>query len=207
MRSTLPATSALALTAILAAVGCTPLYEPLPANQVKPSPSRIPEGAAPVHAWRAETPLLKTYWGDQVFRLECRGYFPASWRRGGDERWEVSCVNQVGTAVPCLGLLYRERNSLGQDTSEVLPPFDIGKLGDGLYLLVDSGVRTNVPAGPDAAPAIAEIRPAAEFVEIRRHLVWPFRIRIPLVPENPSALTPTPEGVPANPAPRGTLIP
>ncbi len=190
------------------AAGCNGPYAPLPINRLVSPPPGLPAGLVPVQSWRAQTPVLKTFWADQVLRLECRACF-VNWRRIGDERWYVRCVNQQGTPIPYLGVLRRYRDALGQPASEVLPAFDISKLDDGLYLLIDSGVRAD-PAAPEhsgAVPVVREIRPAAELVEIRRHKFWPFRVRIPLVPESPSALTPVPEEAPAESAPRGTTIP
>jgi len=189
--------------------GCLNPYEPLPKIELASPPPGIPAGAAPVHSWHARTPVLKTFWGDQELEISCRGHFPAGWRHPGDERWEVRCANQKGTALPFLGILRRYQNTLGQPASEVLPAFDINALEDGLYLLVESGIQTAPAedAGAEAPPAIREIRPTAELIEVRRHQIWPFRIRIPLVPDAPSALTPVPPEAGQDQGPRGTIIP
>lgn len=205
MHNKMIAVAALALMLAVCA-GCNP-YSTLPANRIKPEPPAPAAGDSPVYSWHAETPVLRTFWDAQELKITCSGYFPASWRQAGDERWRVECVNKQGTKIPYLGVMRRYKNNIGLEEREVLPAFDINKIDDGLYIIMESGIKTSAPAAADAAPAIVEIRPALLLVEIRKHKFWPFQVSIPLVPDKPSALTPEPETVKQSSKPQGTAMP
>lgn len=198
----------LAAGALLLAAGCNP-YDPLPSRPARQDRSAELPAGSDVHAWSAETGELSTFWGAQRLKLRCRGCFPAPWRAPGDEAWSVEAVNAEGTRVPFLGVVRRYRDDQGKERAEILPPFDSRKLPDGLYIFIESAVRLAPGLGP------AEIRPVAHLAEIRRGWYMPYRIRIPLVPEAESALTPRPQpGAPPRAAldgssssPRGTPAP
>jgi hypothetical protein len=188
----------------LAGAGCNP-YSKLPANKAPTKLPPVPAGAECIYAWKAQSRRFKTYWDDQQVTVACRGHFPRSWRKAGDEAWEVSATTQKGIAIPCLGVLRRWPDSGGREQTEVLPPFDLEEVSDGLYLVMDTKVKlSGDPADPATAPQ--EIRPMALLIEIRNHCVKPFQVDIPLVPEKPSGLTPAPI-VRVEEPPRGTSVP
>jgi hypothetical protein len=189
---------------LLVAAGCDP-YSTLPANTAPTQLAAIPAGADCVYAWSGKSRALMTYWGEQQLTLNCRGRFPRSWRKAGDETWEVRAVSAKGTPVPCLGVLRRWPDAQGRQQTEVLPPFDMGKVRDGLYLVMDTRVKLSGDAA-DPATAPQEIRPSALLIEIRGHCVKPFQVDIPLQPEKPGPLTPA-AAVPTEEPPKGTFVP
>ncbi len=189
---------------LLPAAGCDP-YSTLPANRAPSGPAPIPAGADCVYAWSGRSRPLMTYWGEQQLSISCRGRFPRAWRRAGDEAWEVRATNARGTPIPCLGVLRRWKDSRGREQTAVLPPFDLDRVRDGLYLLMDTKVALSGD-GADPAAVPREIRPTAVLIEIRSHYVTSFQVDIPLVPETPCALTPAPELPPEEP-PSGTQVP
>ena len=151
--------------------GCSP-YGRLPANR-PPYPLRtIPPDAPGVTLWRADTPVLKTFWGDQSLSLRCRRYFP----QAGDQIWHVHATNHQGTTVPFLGVVKRYHDAEGHAATGILPPLKLEKIRDGLYLFIDSD-----PSPHTAGPRPADITPTALLVEIRDHKLKPFRVTIPLV--------------------------
>jgi hypothetical protein len=159
-----------------------------------------PADAAPVFAWKGARADLKTYWGDQEAYVLARAYFPPASEQQGEGIWRVEGRNHEGKPLPFLGVIHKYVNESGTELAEILPRLDLSAVPDGLYLAVLPGVE--VTDGK-----IAAIRPTVYLYEIRGHAWKPFRVRIPLVPEKESPLTPAPP--PSDmPAPlKGTPIP
>jgi hypothetical protein len=192
----------LMLMMLPAAAGCGSLYDRLPANAAPVAEKRAVPADARTLGWHAQTGTLKTFWGDQAITLRCRGAFPATWREPGDELWTVQAANQDGTAVPFAGVLSRGTGKEGQKVTEVRPPLDFAKLRDGIYLLIEPQVKL-------ADGKIAEVRLTALLTEIRKHGFMPWRVKVPLVPDEESALTPKPAEPPPGefPSTTGTPVP
>ena len=187
---------------LLAAAGCAGPYDRLPANPSPLAEKRAAPADAQLLGWHAKTGTLKTFWGDQIITLRCRGAFPGAWRQPGDEVWTVEAANQDGTAMPFAGVLCRTTGKEGQKVTEVRPPLDVAGLRAGLYLFLEPQVKL-------AEGRIAEVRLSALLVEVRKHGFMPFQVRIPLVPDAESALTPKPTEPPPGefPSTTGTPVP
>jgi len=158
----------------------------------------IPEGAAPVFFWTGSRAGLKTYWMDQAITTRVRAWAPASLKSESDIVWEASAQNGEGKPIPFVGVLRRYRSEHGTELTVLVPPLDLMRTPDGLYLVVLPNVTVK-------DKKLACLQPVAQIREIRQHVFKPFRVGIPLVPEEISALTPAPEPLPETPA--GTPIP
>ena len=180
---------------ILVLAGCNP-YDSLPRNQPLTDRPRIPAGTAPVHAWQARSPKLDTYWGPQHVAVRCRGWLPADWKQPGDGAWELSATNHEGKPVPFLGVIRPGWNADGSESREILPPVKIGALKDGLYILLEDGVKLSPVADERGGNRIIEICPVARVVEVRGGRFRPWEVPVPLVPEKPGELTPAPAASP-----------
>jgi len=160
----------------------------------------IPAGAKPVFSWSGSRSGLKTYWGDQDVSVQASAYFPKDWRNAGHGFWEVQAQNAKGKPIPFLGVIRRDVNEDGRKVTFLVPPIDLNKVPDGLYLIIAPNVQAE-------GGRITSIRPTGLLCEIRRHLFWPFRVKIPLLPAQASPLTPKPDVSPAQKRPPGTPIP
>ena len=92
----------------------------------------------------------------------------------------------------------RYRNENDTELAVLVPPLDLSMAPDSLYLVI-------VPNVDVSDGRIVSIRPTAVLCEIRNHAFKPFRVKIPLAPDQESPLTPPPEPLPEPPA--GTPIP
>ncbi len=158
----------------------------------------IPEGAAPIYAWHGSRTGLKTYWGDQDLSVHVAAHLPSDWKQPGDGCWEVTAKNAEGKHIPFLGLVHTYLNENGNEMAVLVPPIDLQEVPDGLYTVIIPNVEAR-------DGEIASVRPTALLFEVRHHSFKPFRVKIPLMPEQESALTPKPEEIPEVPA--GTPIP
>lgn len=160
---------------------------------------RIPTRAAPLYSWQGSRDDLKTYWGDQQVSVRVTAYLPdASWKEPGDGYWQVTAENGEGKPIPFIGVVRKYRNESGTELAVLIPPLDLDKAPDGLYLVIVPGVETG-------DGSISCIRPNAQLREIRNHTFKPFCAPVPLMPMQESPLTPPPEDIPETPA--GTPIP
>ncbi len=158
----------------------------------------IPKGAATIHSWRGERTDLKTYWGDQKVFIHVSAHLPEDWNKSGDGYWEVKAQNAEGKSIPFVGVIRRYVNENGTELAVLVPPLDLQRAPDGLYLVIIPNVEIR-------DGSVSSIRPSAMLSEIRNHSFKPFRVKILLFPEQESALTPAPEPLPDIPS--GTPIP
>ena len=160
---------------------------------------RIPTGAAPLYSWQGSRDDLKTYWGDQQVSVRVTAYLPdVSWKEPGDGYWQVTAENGERKPIPFIGVVRKYRNERGTELAVLVPPLDLNKAPDGLYLVIVPGVETR-------DGSISCIRPTAQLREIRHHTFKPFCAPIPLMPMQESPVTPRPEDIPETPT--GTPIP
>ena len=158
----------------------------------------IPADAAPLYSWSASRAGLKTYWGHQSVSIHAVAFVPDTWTNAGDEFWKVETWNSEGKTIPFIGVVRRYLNEQGTELSVVVPPLDLDKAPDGLYLVIDPNITVK-----DCK--VQSIQPIALLTEIRHHAFKPFQVRIPLVPEQESPVTPKPPSIPEPPP--GTPIP
>jgi len=188
----------LALAALLAA-GCAgrqlPRRNPRALQERMPG---IPENAVPVLAWQGRGNNLMTYWGRQDIMVSVRAWLPEQWRKPGDGFWQVQARNARGIDIPVLGVVDSYRGRSGEKLALIVPEVNLDKLRDGLYAVLVPGVsREN--------NQITRVQPEVVICEVRNHAFKPFRVAIPLIPDETSALTPMPELPPEPPA--GTPVP
>jgi hypothetical protein len=162
--------------------------------------SPIPNGAAPVYAWHGQRQGLKTYWGDQDVRVAVQAHIPADWAAAGDGFWMVKGETAGGRVLAFLGLVHEYQNENGTDVAVLVPEIDLDKVKDGLYLVCLPGVTM---AGDQSG--VTEVAPKLLLCEIRNHSFKPFRVEIPLRPQQTTDVTPDPGEWPL--APVGTPIP
>jgi len=158
----------------------------------------IPEGATPVFSWSGSRDDLKTYWGDQEISFRVSAWLPDDWRNAGDGRWRVEGRNAEGKPIPFLGVIHTDISESGSKTSVLIPPLDLSRVPDGLYVAIIPEVKLE-------GGRIVTVQPAAMLYEIRNHAFKPFRVRIPLAPARESELTPPPIPLPKKPV--GSPIP
>ena len=158
----------------------------------------VPEGVAPVFSWNGERTGLFTYWHRQDIRVSARAWFPPGLREIEDARWQVDARNGEGKYVPFLGLVKTWTNEHGTRLTVVAPSVEMDALPDGLYIALKPDLT--IEEGK-----VTRVMLLATLHEIRGHVFKPFCVKIPMVPEKPSALTPTPPPLPKKPA--GTPIP
>ena len=178
--------------------GCT---AGLPRLRTEPFEKRIaaiPDGAAPLLSWHGGRRGLKTYWYDQDIAVEVTAYLPPDWRNPGDGCWRAKAVNGEGKPIPFLGVVRNYTNESGNPAAVLVPPLSLDEVADGLYLTITPDVRLD-------GGRILSVSPTATVVEIRRQVFRPFRVKIPLIPDHESELTPAPPPLPTKPA--GTPIP
>ena len=157
----------------------------------------IPRGAAPIHSWYGSRADLHTYWGLQEVSVSATAYLPEDWKNPGDGYWRVEAQNAEGKNIPFIGVIRKYVNENGNEVSVLVPELDLNRAPDGLYLTILPNVELR-------DSRVVCLRPDAVLCEIRHHTFKPFRVRIPLIPENESPLTPIPEPLPEIPA--GTPI-
>ena len=177
--------------------GCASGRPELPLNTVEFKAPAIPDGAAPVFCWRGGRTGLATYWGDQDLFVDVSAHLPVAWKRGGDGFWRVRALSGEGKPVPFLGVVRRYISETGAELAVIVPELDLSRLGDGLYLAILPGVKKQ-------GGKIHTIQPTAILYEIRNHVFKPFRVKVPLIPERESPVTPRPV---IREVPAGTPVP
>ena len=188
---------AAAITALLA--GCASDRLPaVPAALFAHRMEPIPQGAAPLYSWHRLQTGLKTYWRDQQVNVQVRAWFPADWRKPGDEVWELTARNREGRAVRFIGVERKYLNENGTELSMLVPKLDLNSVPDSLYLAIAPNIKTS-------EGRLVSVQPVAALLEIRNHTFKPFRFPILLIPDQESPLTPKPEIPPEPPA--GTPMP
>lgn len=178
--------------------GCNPSLPRVREDVLAGRCAGIPEGAAPVLCWRGERRGLFTYWGRQDVQVSVRAWLPRGLQGPADGRWEVTARNAEGKRLPFLGFLQYHVNENGTRLTVLTPPVDMEVLPDGLYTALRSELEV-------AGGSLRRVVLTAAVCEIRGHGFKPFMVKIPLVPEEVSALTPLPPSLPQ--APAGTPVP
>jgi hypothetical protein len=158
----------------------------------------MPPGAAPLYSWHGKLSNWPTAWGRQDIRISATLYVPPEWKNPGDEYWRVTGLNGEDKPVPLLGVRRPAVNENGTPIALIVPAVDFKTTPNGLYLIM-------VPNIQMAAGKVASIQPTAILCEIRKHIFQPFQLRIPLIPDAVSPVTPMPELPPETPA--GTPVP
>jgi len=157
----------------------------LPTVNIKPFGETM-AGDSPTCNWYASAINLKTYWGDQEVLLYVSAYLPDDWQRPGDGVWRVKALNAEGKPIPFLGVLRKRRDESGAESTTIVPRTEGKKLRDCLYIVIDPNITAE-------GGKIKCIRPICILCEIRDGAWKPFRVKIPLIPERRSELTPMPE--------------
>lgn len=160
------------------------------------APAIAPD-ASPVYRWQGSRGGLFTYWGKQQISVDAKAFVPQDCKDARDSRWEASARNGEGKPIPFLGIIRRYTGENGTELTEIIPPVDLDKLADCLYLVIDPSITTD-------GAAVKSIQPVAMVTEVRNHTFKPFRVKIPLLPQQESPLTPKPV-IPEEPA--GTPFP
>ena len=157
----------------------------------------IPPGASPVFRWQGSRNDLSTYWAKQEVTVEATAFLPEGYKDAKDGQWEASARNAEGKPIPFIGIFRRYTGENGTQLTEIVPQVDLDKLRDCLYLVIDPNVTMD-------GSAIRSIQPVALICEVRQHMFKPFRVKVPLIPQQESPLTPKPV-IPD--APAGTPFP
>jgi len=150
------------------------------------TPPKEMQGASRHFNWHGSRANLKTYWGDQDVSVYASATLPENYSRPEDGVWEVKASNDEGKTIPFIGVMRRYVNENGTPLAVVVPPLNLAKTPDNLYVVIDPNVTTE-------NGKIKSVQPTALICEIRRHAFMPFRVKVPLVPETDSDLTPRPE--------------
>lgn len=187
-----------AVGAVVACGGCATGLPTIRPDMFAKRFAPLPRDAAPVFSWRGERKGLFTYWGRQDVNAVVRAYFPCLPRTTDDACWEVAVRNGEGKYIPYLGIIRSYRSETGATLSVVVPPIELSAVPDGLYVAL-------LPEVTREGGEVRAIVVTAVLCEIRDHLWKPFRVRIPMVPQGVSTLTPAPPLLPEKP--RGTPIP
>jgi len=178
----------LSLAATVSFAGCAgfPSLPRVKTDYVESLHRPIPENAPAVHTWHGSRDDLKTYWGDQAVTVTAKAYVPDDWQQAGDAFWSVTGASGEGKPLPFLGVIHRYVNEFGTKLANIVPPFDLNRISDGLYIVIDTGIELE-------DGRVIRIQPTAIITEIRGHRIMPFRPHVRLFPENETDLTPAPE--------------
>ena len=141
--------------------------------------------AESIYSWHGSAKKLRTYWGIKDAEIEVQAYFPSNWEQAGDARWQVEASTKSGEPLPFIGILRRYKNRNNTKLAKIIPPLDLTQVKDGLYIVIHPGVKKS-------EKGIKKIAPTAYICEIRDQAFQPFRIEIPLIPEEVTAVTPAP---------------
>jgi hypothetical protein len=157
----------------------------------------MPPGAAPLYSWHASEPVLYTFWGKQAVQVTAMVHVPPGWKRPGDEFWSVQGTSAENRPIPFLGVERTYINERGKESPLLYPPLDLQTVPSGLYLRIAPNIALS-------DGKLVSIKPVAVVFEIRNHLVKPFEVRIPLIPDAESSVTPAPTLHPKPDLPEGT---
>lgn len=158
----------------------------------------IPQSAARTHSWQGERGPLFTYWGKQYIRINLKAWLPDTLKNLEDARWALNARNAEGKPLPFLGFLKYHVNENGTRLSILTPAAELDSMPDGLY----TALRPEIDL---KQCHLQKIVLHAVILEIRGHTFKPFRVKIPLIPDTPSPLTPIPPELPKPPP--GTPVP
>ena len=178
--------------------GCNHSLPRLRENLLNGRFAPIPQSAARTHSWQGERGPLFTYWGKQHVRISLQAWLPESFKQPEDARWELNARNAEGKPLPFLGFLKYHLNENGTRLSVLAPPVELDSMPDGLYTALRP--ETDIKHGH-----LQKIVLTAVVLEIRGHVFKPFMVKIPLIPDTPSPLTPLPPALPKPPP--GTPVP
>ena len=178
--------------------GCNHTLPRLRENLLDGRFAPIPKSVTRTHSWQGERGPLFTYWGRQHIRISVRAWLPDNLKNPEDARWEINARNAEGKPLPFLGFLKSHTNENGARLSVLTPPVELDTMPDGLY----TALRTEIDIKQDR---LQKIVLTAAVIEIRDHTFKPFMVKIPLIPDTPSTLTPIPPELPKPPT--GTPVP
>lgn len=184
--------------AVVCCAGCARTLPRVRSEYLDQRITAIPPSAAPVFSWHAEKKGLKTYWRDQEVFVDVRGYVPLEGAESREGIWLVTGRSGEGKPVPFIGIQRRFTSPQGAEMAVIVPPLDLDRVPDGLYLFLIPNISVTLGK-------VTSIAPVVVLTEIRNHVFMPFQVPMPLVPERPSPLTPAPPPEPG--VPEGTPIP
>jgi len=154
----------------------------------------------PSYKWLGKHKGLRTYWGRKDVSIRVQAFFPQDWQYPGDAAWKVQASTENNMPLSFIGIIRRYTNRNQTQLAKIVPPLNLSKIKDGLYIAIDPDVvKKN--------EKIKTIQPVAVVCEIRDHAFQPFRVKIPLFPRNKSALTPPPDKQSQMPEVDGTAFP
>jgi len=179
--------------------GCARTLPRLRAAQFEQRLAPIPADAVPIFSWRGAREDLKTFWGDQALAVRVCAHIPLE-GMPKEGYWLARGRNHEGKPIPFLGIIRKYRGESGSELAEVVPPLDLNRIPDGLYLTVLPNIQRE-------NGRLVAARPIAFLHEIRNHMWKPFCVKIPLQPEQDSPLTPPPSPEEMPPARQGTPVP
>ena len=186
-----------AMTALASLAGCRSGLPIVDQERLRLELREISTCEGPVYSWHGSRSGLMTYWGKQRVSLDVKARLPADWKQPGDGAWRVEARNAEGKPLPFIGVVRTYTSENGDIQAVFVPPLDLDKAPDGLYIIVQPGIETQ-------AGEVTVIRPTALLYEIRDHTFKPFRVKIFLFPAEESKLTPSPKPLPE--IPTGTPI-
>ena len=150
------------------------------------TPPKETSGASLVFNWHGSRSNLQTRWGNHGVLMDVTARLPENYSKAEDGSWQVKARTEGGRALPFIGVLHRYANENGTPLAVVVPAFDLSRMQDSLYVVIDPNVTTE-------GGKIRSVQPAAMVYEIHRHAFMPFRVKVPLLPESDSEMTPAPE--------------
>jgi len=176
--------SALWLAAAVAALaGCKSSSQEI--FDASAQPKEI-SGASLALNWHGSRSNLNTRWGRHGVLMDVAARLPEAYSKPEDGIWQVKARTEDGRVMPFIGVLHRYTNENGTPLAVVVPAFELSKMRDSLYVVIDPNVTTE-------DGKIKTVQPEALIYEIHRHAFMPFRLKVPLVPQTESAMTPMPD--------------
>jgi len=143
-------------------------------------------GASPTINWYGSKTKIKTYWGEQDVSVSASAFIPQDCRKPEDVQWDAAAKNVEGKPIPFIGVVRKYRNENGTELAVLSPPINLARMHDCLYVAIDPRIEM-------ADGKVKSMRPVALVCEIRDHAFMPFQMKVALIPESESELTPRPE--------------
>ena len=188
----------LAAALLVGVAGCAEKLPTIRNTYVQSRAQTIPQDSTPVFSWQGAQRVIFTYWGRQSATIRLRVWAPPGATGAADARWEVLARTDEGKPIPFIGFEQRYVNEKGQELFKLVPPLDLERMPDGLYIVITPGMEF-------ADGKLLRIQPIANVREIRHRTFTPLCFPILLIPDVPSDLTPVPPPRPEEPD--GTALP
>ncbi len=189
---------ALAAVVSLIVAGCARKLPYVRGEYIQSRAQTIPQGATPVFSWQGAQGVIFTYWGRQSATVRVRAWVPTGATAASDARWEVDARTGEGKPLPFIGVEKSYLNERGQEVAKLVPPLDLDRMPDGLYVVISPGMEF-------AQGKLSRIQPIANVREIRHKTITPLCFPVLLIPDAPSDLVPVPPPRPEEP--EGTALP